>query len=300
MTEVVYAPAAGERERPSLGDRVRPVSRAWKPLTMAGVALLVLVTAVGLLLVGPFEDGRVVHWDLDVARWFVDQRSGSLNTLAEAGTWLAETVTVPVVLLVAVVISWRVSRNVAAPIFLVVAVGGEKLIYLVSSSLVGRDRPPVPTVGTTYATSSFPSGHVASAITLYGSIALLIALRRSATVRAVLLAAAALIALVVAACRMYCGFHYLTDCLAGALVGAVWLGVVYRTVLLPGEPSDDGRGGAFGAGGQGRVPVADRARVPDRRTAEVERGAVWVRCDANVVPVEDVLAQLGVPMRRRR
>ena len=93
----------------------------------------------------------------------------------------------------------------------------------------------MPTVGTTYATSSFPSGHVASAITLYGSIALLIALRRSSSVRAVLLAIVALIALVVAVCRMYCGFHYVSDCVAGALVGAVWLGVVYQAVLLPSE-----------------------------------------------------------------
>lgn len=202
---------------------------------MTGVVLLVIVTAAGLLLVGPLEAGRVVHWDLDVAHWFVDQRTASLNTLAEAGTWLAETITVPVVLLIAVVVSWRVSTNVAAPVFLVVTVGGEKLIYLISSLLVGRDRPPVPTVGTTYATSSFPSGHVASAITLYGSIALLIALRRSSSVRAVLLAIVALIALVVAVCRMYCGFHYVSDCVAGALVGAVWLGVVYQAVLLPSE-----------------------------------------------------------------
>ena len=207
---VVYAAAAAERKRPSLGDRVRPVARAWKPLTVAGVALLVIVTAAGLLLV-------------------------------------------------AVAVSWRVSTNVAAPVFLALAVGGEKLIYLISSSLVGRDRPPVPTVGTTYATSSFPSGHVASAITLYGSIALLIALRRSASVRAALLAVVALIALVVAVCRMYCGFHYLTDCVAGALVGAVWLGVVYQTVLLPGE---DAALQLHGLGGSvaGYEPTARGAR----------------------------------------
>ena len=153
---VVYAAAAAERKRPSLGDRVRPVARAWKPLTVAGVALLVVVTAAGLLLVGPFEAGRVVHRDLDIAHWFVDQRTPTLNTLAEAGTWLAETITVSAVLLVAVVVSWRVSTNVAAPVFLAVSVGGEEPIYLISSSLVGRDRPPVPTVGTTYATSKLP------------------------------------------------------------------------------------------------------------------------------------------------
>ncbi len=172
----------------------------------------------------------------------MDQRTTTWNSLAEAGTWLAETVTVPTVLFVAVVVAWRVSDNVAAPVFLVLAVGGEKLIYLLSSMIVGRDRPPVPTVGTTYATSSFPSGHVASTITLYGSIALLIALHRSPAVRAVLLAVVGFLATVVALCRMYTGFHYLSDTVAGVLVGGLWLTIVYRTVLLPnGSPAIDER-----------------------------------------------------------
>lgn len=216
---------------PSLRERVAPVAAAWRPLAVTWVGLLTVVTAMGLLLVGPLDDGRIVRWDLHVERWFVDHRTSTLNTLAEAGTWLAETITVPVVLLIAIVIAWKVSSNVAAPVFLAVAVGGEKLLYFVSSVIVGRDRPPVPTVGTSYATSSFPSGHVASAITLYGSIALLIALRRTAAMRILLLAAAGVIAAVVAVCRMYSGFHFPTDCVAGASVGVIWLTVTYRTIL---------------------------------------------------------------------
>jgi len=216
---------------PSLRERVEPVAAAWRPLAFTWVGLLTIVTAVGLLLVGPLDDGRIVRWDIHVERWFLDHRTSTLNTLAEAGTWLAETITVPVVLLIAIVIAWRVSSNVAAPVFLAVAVGGEKLLYFVSSVIVGRDRPPVPTVGTSYATSSFPSGHVASAITLYGSIALLIALRRTAAVRILLLAAAGAIAAVVAVCRMYAGFHFPSDCVAGASLGVIWLTVTYRTIL---------------------------------------------------------------------
>ena len=222
-------------ERPSVRDRLAPAGRAWRPLVVGWLVLFAGVTTVGLLLVGPFAGGRVDRWDLEIARWFVDHRTSTWNSLAEAGTWLAETATVPAVLLVAVVVAWRVSDNVAAPVFLVVAVGGEKLIYLFSSLIIGRDRPPVPTVGTSYATSSFPSGHVASAVTLYGGIALLIALRRSAAVRAALLAIVGVLATVVALCRMYTGFHYLTDSIAGVLVGAAWLTIVYRSVLLPSE-----------------------------------------------------------------
>jgi undecaprenyl-diphosphatase len=224
-----------DRPPPSLRDRIVPAARAWRPLAIGWLALFAVVTAAGMLLVGPFADGRVARWDLDVARWFVDHRTSTGNTLAEAGTWLAETITVPAVLLVAIVVAWRISSNAAAPVFLALAVGGEKLLYLLSSLAIGRDRPPVPTVGTSYATSSFPSGHVASAVTLYGSIALLIALRRSAAVRAALLVVVGAIATTVALCRMYTGFHYLSDSIAGALVGAVWLTVVYRSVLLPAE-----------------------------------------------------------------
>jgi membrane-associated phospholipid phosphatase len=218
-------------DRPSLRERVQPVADAWRPLAAAWVGLLIVVTAAGLVLVGPLEDGRIVRWDVHVEQWFTDYRTSALNTLAEAGTWLAETLTVPVVLLLAIVIAWKVSSNVAAPAFLAIAVGGEKLLYLVSSLIVGRDRPPVPTVGTNYATSSFPSGHVASAITLYGSIALLIALRRTAAVRVLVLAAAGLMATVVAVCRMYGGLHFPSDCVAGAIVGIIWLAVTYRSIL---------------------------------------------------------------------
>jgi undecaprenyl-diphosphatase len=203
------------------------------------LGLLALVTLTGLALVGPLADSRLVRWDLDVEGWFVEQRTDVLDALAEAGTWLAETITVPAVLLVAIVIAWRVSTNVAAPVYLALAVGGEKLLYLVASLIVDRERPPVPTVGSSYATSSFPSGHVASAVVLYGGIALLIALQRSPRVRLVLLLVAGVLALVVAAGRMYTGFHYPTDCIAGALFASLWLAVVYRVVLLRSERSPD-------------------------------------------------------------
>src|SRR5215213_8934737 len=114
-------------QRPGIRERLAPAAQAWRPLTVAWLVLFAGVTALGLLIVGPFAGGRVDRWDLDVARWFVDHRSSTLDPLAEAATWLAETITVPVVLLVAIVIAWRVSENVAAPVFLALAVGGEKL-----------------------------------------------------------------------------------------------------------------------------------------------------------------------------
>jgi membrane-associated phospholipid phosphatase len=218
--------------RPSLRERLEPLAAAWRPLTVVAVVLVVALSVTGLVLTHALDDSGIVRWDLHVENWFVDHRTPLLDGLARAGTWFAETFVVPVVLAIAIVVAWRLSSRVAAPIYLVAAVGGEKLIYFVSSLIVGRDRPPVPTVGTNYATTSFPSGHVSSAITLYGSIALLIALERSHAVRRALLLVVAVITAIVAACRMYAGFHFPTDVIAGIVLGSVWLTVVYHTVLL--------------------------------------------------------------------
>jgi hypothetical protein len=57
--------------------------------------------------------------------------------------------------------------------------------------------------------------------------------------------------------------------------------------------SGDRRGNSLHTGRQRRIPAADRARMPDRRQAEIERGTVRIRAGASVVPVEHVFAQPG-------
>ena len=80
------------------------------------------------------------------------------------------------------------------------------------------------TLSDTYATSSFPSGHVGAAVTLYGSAVLLVALASSHRARTVVLGVlAAAIVVIVAFCRMYRGFHYPFDVVAGLALGVVWL-----------------------------------------------------------------------------
>ena len=221
--------------RPTWRDRAAPVVTAWRPLVAVAAAWLIVLVAAGLLLTGPLAGGAIVRTDLAIERWLAEHRTGVLDALAEGGTWLAETFVVPIVLVVAIVVAWRKSTNVAAPIFLAVAVGGEKFLYFVASVVVGRSRPPVPTVGATYATSSFPSGHVASVISLYGAIVLVATARRSQRARVASLIGVGVMTAAVALCRMYTGFHYLSDCVAGALTGVVWLTATYRLVFAPGE-----------------------------------------------------------------
>jgi membrane-associated phospholipid phosphatase len=216
-------------------QRIDPALDAGKPLAIGATVLILLEVCFGLLLVRPLADSRIVRSDLAWERWLADHRTRLLNAVARGCTLVAETVPVIVLLLIALVVAWRASSIKIAPVFLALAIGGEKLIYLVTSLVVGRDRPPVETLGHTYATTSFPSGHVASAITLYGSIALLATVDRPRPCRRVLLVGVALIAAAVGLARMYRGFHYPTDVLAGVFLGVCWLTIVWRLLMRPVE-----------------------------------------------------------------
>jgi undecaprenyl-diphosphatase len=129
-------------------------------------------------------------------------------------------------------------------VFLLAAVGGEKLTYLVASSIVDRPRPDVPPLGHVFSTSSFPSGHVASAITLYGGLAVAWlwldggrrSRPRSRRVPMVLASGVAALALLVALSRTYRGHHHLSDVVWGALLGVAWLWWAWWLVLRPAQP----------------------------------------------------------------
>ena len=198
----------------------------WALPPLAGVAALLtgLLLATGWIVTSLLDGG----WDLRAERSLADGRTPVLDALATGGTWLAETIPVTALTIVAVVVAARVTRGWTAPALIALAVGGEKLVYLVVSVVVARPRPPVETLGSTYATHSFPSGHVGSAICLYGSIALAVHLAKGpAWLRHLAVAVAVVAPVIVGLCRMYRGFHYPTDVLAGALLGALWLAATW-------------------------------------------------------------------------
>jgi undecaprenyl-diphosphatase len=105
---------------------------------------------------------------------------------------------------------------------------------------VHRPRPDVVQLDAAPPTSSFPSGHTAAAIALYGCLAILLlvifARRPAAQVAAFLLFA---VPVVVGLSRLYRGMHYPTDVIIGALGGGLWLLVVITTLLPARRTSRD-------------------------------------------------------------
>lgn len=193
------------------------------------VAVTSVVVGVGWLITHPLAD-PVNGFDNPISRWFADQRSSSLNEVADVGTLLGETVVgVGVALAAAVVFSlWQ--RSLRPAVFLALteaAIGG---LYVVATHLDPRERPPVKILDAGLVhDASFPSGHVATATVAYvGVLMLVLTYARAAGRWATPLL---LLPVLVLLARLYQGAHHLTDVLTSVAYASVLLLVMARLVL---------------------------------------------------------------------
>ena len=210
------------------------VRRTAARLLLAWVALCVLVIGLGWLLTGPLA-GSVGRWDADAARSIAGLRSSGLDGTAEIGTLVADTVIgLPLGAVMAGLLAWW-RRSWLPAVFWVVVAAGIQGIYLTTVLVISRDRPPVKILDPGLVPDhSFPSGHVATAMSTYAGIAVLAWwLARSARPWVALLF---VVPPVVAASRLYEGAHHPTDVLTTLIAGAVWLALVSALVLGRAEP----------------------------------------------------------------
>jgi undecaprenyl-diphosphatase len=114
---------------------------------------------------------------------------------------------------------------------IVLAVPAGLMVNSIIKHIVDRARPSVEPALTIASGFSFPSGHTAGAVLLYGFLAVHLARRaRGWHARAALVALALLVAAVVALSRVYLAVHYLTDVLAAMAGSAAWLAIALTGV----------------------------------------------------------------------
>jgi undecaprenyl-diphosphatase len=246
--------------------RPHPVGN-WKTVTLrlaaGAVGLWALLSLIGFALTHLLNSATFRAADLSADKWFAGHRTGWLNVVTYIGTTMAQTTTsVGVTVVVVLLLRWRLGRWHESGIFVTV-MAGELLIFLSITATIHEPRPAVPRLDAAPPTSSFPSGHTAAALALYGGIAVMVWwVYGRTTITRIGAAILFCVPVYVGLSRLYRGMHYPTDVLAGALLGGLWLLLVTKTMLQPAgvaRPAD------------ARVPV---------RTRLARRGAAAVTTDA--------------------
>lgn len=198
----------------------------------AALTILLLLVIAGLTVTHQALAGVGDH-DLSVVKDLAAHRTDFKNALTRTGSGLASTeAATAVALLSCVALRLWLGRWYESCVLLV-ALGGELAIFLICTAIVRRPRPDVLRLDDAPPTSSFPSGHTAAAVAVYGFLAIVV--WRYVANRAVAVIGSAVLVCVplyVATSRLYRGAHYPSDVLASALFAGSWL-VVVVLVLLP-------------------------------------------------------------------
>jgi undecaprenyl-diphosphatase len=214
--------------------------RAAARLLPAALLLLGVLVGAGLLATRLEPGSGVAAQDTAVVEWLAEERTPELDTASGAAAELGNTFVVLGVglftaLVAAALRRWRVV------VVLAVALLGELVIFLTTTAVIDRPRPPVAHLDAELPpTSSFPSGHTAASICLYGGIAALVLAATRAWWRWLVLALAVAVVACVALARLYRGAHFPTDVLGSVLFAVPWLLVVLR--VFPRRDAGTGPG----------------------------------------------------------
>lgn len=198
--------------------------------------------SVAMILLGLLLTRGMAHvWPISVEdgvdRFFAARRVGWANTVTDVLCTLANTFGAGGVALIAVVWTRLRCGRWREPLYLVFSVLLELMVFLVTTAVVHRPRPAVSQLDAAPPTSSFPSGHTAAAVALYGAVAFLIHRRTGRNTSWLLL----LMPAAVGVARLYRGMHHPSDVVAGALLGAACIWAADRSVLRGSDLSRRGQ-----------------------------------------------------------
>jgi undecaprenyl-diphosphatase len=183
-------------------------------------------SAIGWTIVDVADGTELVRTDERIANWLVERRTPTLDDVSHAGSLLAETIVKIVVTAIIVVVLLRAVKRWLEPLVVAVSLILEAMVFITVTWIVGRPRPDVGRLDGSPVGSSFPSGHVAAA-TCYAAVAVVVFWHtRRRWIRALAVVVTVAAPVTVGLARMYRGMHFLTDVVAGVLLGAASVAVV--------------------------------------------------------------------------
>jgi len=242
--------------------------------------MTVMAATVGLLTLGVTARwDPLLELDQNVATWAYDRTYGhagfidALKVVAISGPTALRVLLLLAALALALRAAWRMS------VWLVAALAVQPTLNAGFKQAVGRARPtwddPIATIGT-YA---FPSGHAAAG-GMFAAAAILLtlsALRRSRT-RTALCLVWVLAGLALGLDRIFMGVHYLSDVLAGWLLGALVVLLLWQVLVRTGLAAPPVVSETAGTRPSRFAVIANPVHIPDMaafRASITAEGARW-------------------------
>ena len=202
-----------------------PGARFGARALFAGIAMALVAVPFGLLLF-LVED----RWDplssvdggaRDDLHAVALHHHGLVTALKVLSTIGSAVVYVPLFAAVAAWLAWRRLPRLA--LFVVVTVAGSALLNALVKTIVHRARPVVADPVAHAAGMSFPSGHAQSAVVAWSVLLLVFLPGLHGGWRVVTVLAAVTMVLAIGFARVTLGVHFVSDVLAGYVLGAAWV-----------------------------------------------------------------------------
>ncbi|MEV4532585.1 phosphatase PAP2 family protein [Asanoa sp. NPDC049518] len=195
-------------------------------VVVAGIAFGVLLALVRFRF-GPLYD--LDHGVAESVNGYVADHEGLLNVIRFV-TDLGGGLKVWVVTLAVAVLLIR--RRARLAVFVIVSGLGALALEPTIKLLVGRLRPVVDVPVAHAPGNSFPSGHSLGSFVVYGSLLLVFLPAVPRKWRPLVIAAVATLITAIGVSRIALGVHFVSDVLAGWLLGAAWLGITLYAFRL--------------------------------------------------------------------
>lgn len=192
------------------------------PLTLVLLVFLVNMVLLSQLTESVLESEWIVTVDIEFTSLLYSVRSDAMSIVFYTFTQLGER---EAVFIVGGIVSavFLYHRNYVALFAFWLTLAGVGLTTRYGKTFISRERP-ADVAYYVVEHFSFPSGHATTAIVLYGLLAYFLYQHYQVHAqRKLLLWLAAILILLIGFSRIYLGVHYLSDVLAGFMLGALWL-----------------------------------------------------------------------------
>lgn len=220
-------------------DRLHPIA-VFVVVMLAGLAVIAAISiGLGFFVTRVLEQiSSIGTPDEHVNTWLAAHRTPDRTHASLIGSIVAGGVVLPIVagvvaLACVVFKKWRIAA------FAVFALAVESATYRATTLVVHSHRPRVVRLEHLPVNASYPSGHTAASLAVYGGLALLLTSRfTNGAFRTLAWALALAMVTFVATSRMYRGMHHPLDVAGGLLVGIAALTVVVFACRTAGAAAE--------------------------------------------------------------